>query len=38
MKLSILDYDTPILGYSRTLSLYKDWKIAEARFVKGGKD
>jgi len=38
MKLSILGYDTPILGYSRTLSLYKDWKIAEARLVKRGKD
>jgi len=38
MRLSILGYDTPILGYSRTLSLYKEWKIAEARLVKRGKD
>jgi len=27
MRLSILGYETPILGYSRTLSLYKDWKM-----------
>jgi len=38
MRLSILGYRTPILGYSRTLSLYKDWKIAEAKMVKRGKD
>jgi len=38
MRLSILGYETPILGYSRTLSLYKDLKIAEARLVKRGKD
>jgi len=37
MKLSILGYETPILGYSRTLTLYKDWKIAEAKLVKRGK-
>jgi len=38
MRLSILGHKTPILGYSRTLSLYKDWKIAEAKLVKRGKD
>jgi len=38
MKLSILGYDTPILGYSRTLTLYKAWKIAEAKLVKRGKE
>jgi len=38
MRLSILGYETPILGYSRTLSLYKDWKIAEAKLVKRGND
>jgi len=38
MKLSVLGYDTPILGYSKTLSLYKDWKTAEAKMVKRGKD
>jgi len=37
MRLSILGYETPILGYSRTLSLYKDLKIAEAKLVKRGK-
>ena len=38
MKLSILGYDTTILGYSRMLSLYKGWKIAEAKLVKRGKE
>jgi len=38
MRLSILGHKTLILGYSRTLSLYNDWKIAEARLVKRGKD
>jgi len=38
MGLKVLGYDTPILGYSRTLSLYKDWKTAEAKLVKRGKD
>jgi len=38
MKLIILGYDTLILGYSRTLSLYKDWKIAEAKLIKRGED
>jgi len=38
MKLKILGYDTTILGYSSTLSLYKNWKIAEAKMVKRGKD
>jgi len=38
MRLSILSYKTPILGYSRTLLLYKDLKIAEAKLVKRGKD
>jgi len=33
-----LGYDTPIWGYSRTLTQYKDWKIAEAKLVKRGKD
>jgi len=37
MKLRVLGYDTAILGYSRTLSLYKDWKTAEAKLVKRGK-
>jgi len=37
MRLSILGYETQILGYSRTLLLYKDWKISEARLVKRGK-
>jgi len=38
MRLSILGHETLILGYSRTLSLYKDLKIAEAKLVKRGKD
>jgi len=38
MKLGVLGYDTPILGYSRTSSLYKDCKTAEAKLVKRGKD
>jgi len=38
MRLSILGYETLILGYSRTLTQYKDWKIAEAKLVKRGKD
>ena len=38
MKLSILDYEISILGYPKTLSLYKGWKIAEAKLVKRGKD
>jgi len=38
MRLSVMGYKTPILGYSRTLSLYKNWKIAEARLIKRGKD
>jgi len=38
MRLSILGYETHVLGYFRTLSLYKDWKIAEAKLVKRGKD
>jgi len=38
MRLSILGYDAPILGYSRTLTLYKDLRIAEAKLVKRGKD
>ena len=38
MRLKILGYDTPILGYSRTLTLYKDWKMAEAKLVRRGKD
>jgi len=38
MRLSILGYKTQILGYSRTLSLYRDWEIAEAKLVKRGKD
>jgi len=37
MELSILGYETPILGYSRTLRQYKDLKIAEAKLVKRGK-
>jgi len=37
MRLSILGYQTPILGYSRTLTQYKDYKIAEAKLVKRGK-
>ena len=37
MRLSILGYETPILGYSRTLMQYKDYKIAEAKLVKRGK-
>jgi len=37
MKLSILGYETPILGYSRTLIQYKDYEIAEAKLVKRGK-
>jgi len=36
--LSILGYVTPMLGYSRTLTQYKDLKIAEAKLVKRGKD
>jgi len=38
IRLSILGYETPILGYSRTLTLYKDLKIAEAKLVKRGKE
>ena len=38
MKLRVLGYETPILGYSRTLIQYKDWKIAEAKLVKRKKD
>jgi len=38
VRLSILGYKTQILGYSRTLSLYKDWKITEAKLVKRGKN
>jgi len=38
MRLKILGYDAPILGYSRTLLLYKKWKIAEAKLVKRVKD
>jgi len=38
MKLSVLGYETPILGYSRTLTQYKGWKIAEAKLVKRRKD
>jgi len=38
MKLSILGYETPILGHSRTLTQFKDYKIAEAKLVKRGKD
>jgi len=38
MRLSILGHKTLILGYSRTLSLYKDLKIAEAKLVKKGKE
>ena len=38
MRLSIMGYKTPILGYSKTLSLYKNWKIAEAKLIKRGKD
>ena len=38
MKLSILGYKTQILGYSRTLSLYKGRKIAEAKLLKRGKE
>jgi len=37
MKLKVLGYETPILGYSRTLTQYKDYKIAEAKLVKRGK-
>jgi len=37
MRLSILGYDIPIWGYSRTLTQYKDWKIAEAKLVKREK-
>jgi len=37
IQLKVLGYETPILGYSRTLSLYKGWKIAEAKLVKRGK-
>jgi len=37
MRLSILGYETPILGYSRTLLQYRDYKIAEAKLVKRGK-
>ena len=37
MRLSILGYETQILGYSRTMSFYKDWKIAEAKLVKRGR-
>jgi len=38
MRLRILGYETLILGYSRTLTQYKDLKIAEAKLVKRGKD
>jgi len=38
MRLSIMGYKTPILGYSKTLSFYKNWKIAEAKLIKRGKD
>jgi len=38
MRLSIMGCKTPILGYSSTLLLYKDRKIAEAKLVKRGKD
>jgi len=38
MRLSVMGYKTLILGYSKTLSLYKDLKIAEAKLVKRGKD
>jgi len=38
MELRVLGYDTPILGYSRTLTWYKKWKIAEAKLVERGKD
>jgi len=38
MRLSVMSYKTPILGYSNTLSLYKELKIAEAKLVKRGKD
>jgi len=37
IKLSILGYETAILGYSRTLTLYKAWKNTEAKLVKRGK-
>jgi len=37
MRLSILGYETQILGYSRTLIQYKDWKIAEAKLVRRWK-
>ena len=36
MRLSVMGYKTQILGYSKTLSLYKEWKIAEAKLVKRG--
>jgi len=38
MRLSVMGYKTLILGYSKTLSLYKGWKIAEAKLVKRGKE
>jgi len=38
IKLNILGHNTPILGYSRTLTLYKDYKIAEAKLVRRGED
>ena len=38
MRLSVMGFKTPILGYSSTLLLYKNWKIAEAKLVKKGKD
>ena len=38
MRLTILVFETPILGYSRTLTQYKDYKIAEAKLVKRGKN
>jgi len=38
MRLSVMGCKTPILGYSSTLSLYKEWKIAEAKMVKRGKE
>jgi len=38
MRLSVIGFKTPILGYSKMLSLYKEWKIAEAKLVKRGKE
>ena len=38
MKLKILGYETTVLRYSSTLTQCKDYKIAEAKLVKRGKE